>query len=413
MRKPRESATVLGKARPEQVGLSAERLERIGAAFGEEIQQGRLPGAVVLIARNGKIAYWEAFGKRDPAQPDPMAKDDIFRIYSMTKPIVSVAVLLLAEEGRLALHEPIGKYCPPLAKLQVAHRNPGGARQGPGANPVQGQGYTLKRAVREITIQDLLRHTSGLTYAFRANHLEREYTEMERGIMDASNAEVVERLGSVPLAFEPGTTWEYSRGTDVLGRLVEVVAGQSLGEFLAERILRPLGMKDTGFWAQSKAQSRVAQPGPDPDTGKRQDVLNVTQPPRFEMGGAGLVSTAGDYIRFAQMLLNGGELAGERLLGRKTVAWMTADHLGGIDRGLDYLPGPGVGFGLGFAVRTAGGESAMPGTPGEYYWSGIAGTHFWVDPQEQLIGLLLIQAPSLRIHFRHRIRSLVLQAVVE
>src|SRR5690349_22110726 len=201
MRKPRESSSVLAKTRPALAGLSTERLERIGTAFEAEIKAGRTPGAVVLIARHGKIAYWEAFGKRDPAKSDAMAKDDLFRIYSMTKPIVSVAVMMLAEEGRLSLNEPVGKYLKPLAKLQVAHRNPGG-------------GYTLKPAVREITIQDLLRHTSDLTYAFRANHVEKEYTEIERGIMDASNTEVVERLASVPLAFEPGTTWEYSRSTD-------------------------------------------------------------------------------------------------------------------------------------------------------------------------------------------------------
>jgi CubicO group peptidase (beta-lactamase class C family) len=217
----------------------------------------------------------------------------------------------------------------------------------------------------------------------------------------------------VPLAFQPGSTWEYSRSTDVLGHVVEVVSGKTLGEFLAERILKPLGMVDTAFSARPDAQSRVAQPGPDPDTGQPQQVLDVTRPPRFEMGGGGLVSTAGDYLRFAQLLLNGGELGGVRLLGRKTVEWMTADHLGNIDRGLDYLPGPGVGFGLGFAVRQAQGMATVPGSPGEFSWSGIAGTHFWVDPREQLIGLLLIQAPSLRIHFRHLIRALVLQSVVE
>ncbi|HEX7927030.1 MAG TPA: serine hydrolase [bacterium] len=399
MRKPRESSSVLAKTRPALAGLSSGRLERIGTAFEAEIKAGRTPGAVVLVARHGKIAYWEAFGKRDPAKSDAMAKDDLFRIYSMTKPIVSVAVMMLAEEGRLSLNEPVGKYLKPLAKLQVAHRNPGG-------------GYTLKPAVREITIQDLLRHTSGLTYAFRANHVEKEYTEIERGIMDASNTEVVERLASVPLAFEPGTTWEYSRSTDVLGALVEAVSGKTLGDFLAENILRPLGMKDTAFWARN-AQSRMAQPGPDPDTGKPQQVLNVTKPPRFEMGGGGLVSTAADYIRFAQMLLNGGELAGERLLGRKTVEWMTADHLEGIDKGREYLPGAGVGFGLGFAVRTAPGHSTLPGSIGEFYWSGIAGTHFWCDPREQLIGVMMLQSPSLRIHFRHLVRQLVLQAVEE
>ncbi len=401
MRKPMERKSMLAKTRPESVGLSSRRLARIGEAFEREIGLGRLPGAVVLVARNGKIAYWEAFGRRDPSQPAPMARDDLFRIYSMTKPIVSVAVMMLAEEGRLALHEPIGKYCAALRKLQVAQRSPGG------------RGYALVPAARDITIQDLLRHTSGLTYAFRANHVEKEYAAIEHDIMNVTAAEVVQRLGTVPLAFQPGSTWEYSRSTDVLGHLVEVVAGRTLGEFLAERILAPLGMKDTGFSARTGALERVAQPAPDPDTGKPQQVLNVKRPPRFEMGGGGLVSSAGDYIRFAQMLLNGGELDGTRLLGPKTVQWMAADHLGAINRGLDYLPGPGVGFGLGFAVRQEPGMATFPGSPGEFYWSGIAGTHFWVDPQEQLIGVLMIQAPSLRIHYRHLVRALVLQAAVE
>jgi CubicO group peptidase (beta-lactamase class C family) len=403
MRNPKVKSASLAAARPEQVGLSSARLARIGVALDREIAQGRLPGAVVLVARRGRIAYWEAFGRRDPAQPAPMRRDDVFRVYSMTKPIVSVAAMMLHEEGRFALNDPISRFFPAFAKLTVAVARPGGA-QGPQA---------LEAAERPITIQDLLRHTAGLTYGFRDTHLKAVYEQAEQGISTLTNREVVERLGSLPLAFQPGTVWEYSRATDVLGALVELISNRSLGEFLAERILQPLGMKDTGFWLPEQHWARLAEPGPDPETGKPQPVVDVKHQPAFESGGGGLVSTAQDYIRFAQVLLGGGQLDGTRLLGPKTVAWMTSDHLGAISRGREYIPGQGYGFGLGFAVRESAGLSPMLGTAGDYTWSGAAGTYFWVDPAEQLIGIMMIQAPSLRMYYRHLIRTLVLQALME
>jgi CubicO group peptidase (beta-lactamase class C family) len=385
---------------PESVGLSSERLARIGQALEPDIARGRIPGAAVLVARHGKVAFWEAFGKRDPAGTAPLERTDIFRIYSMTKPIVSVAVMMLAEEGRFILGDPVGKYIPALAKLQVAVPN--------------GGTLALEPARSDITIQDLLRHTSGLTYGSRATHLKQAYEEAERGIFDLTNAEVMQRLGKLPLAFHPGTTWEYSRSTDVLGYLVEVISGKTLGEFLRERILGPLGMNETAFSVPEAKWSRIAQAGPDPDTHQPQAMLEVRHPRKFESGGGGLVSTASDYLRFAQLMLNGGESEGVRLLSPRTVAWMTSDHLGpAIARGAEYIPGAGYGFGLGVAVRGAAGIAPMYGSAGDYHWSGAGGTFFWVDPQQQLIGILMLQAPSVRQYYRQLIKSLVLQAVME
>ncbi|HUJ74659.1 MAG TPA: serine hydrolase domain-containing protein [bacterium] len=392
---------VLRPVEPEQVGLSSERLARIGTAFEEQVQRGRLPGAVVLVARHGQLAYWQAVGRRDPAKLEPMQRNDLFRIYSMTKPIVSVGIMMLVEEGRLLLNDPVSKYLPNLGGRQVAV---------PDSAPAAG--YRLERAQRDITVQDLLRHTSGLTYGFRETHLKRVYEQAEEGIQDLTNAQVVERLAELPVAFQPGTVWEYSRSTDVLGYLIEVLSGQSLEMFLQERILGPLGMDDTAFHAPLGEQHRLAQPGPDPLTGQPQAILNVLQPPRFQSGGGGLVSSAGDYARFAQMLLNGGELEGVRLLGPRTLRLMAADHLGGIAHGKEFIAGPGHGFGLGFAVRLEAGQAPVPGSVGEFFWSGAAGTHFWVDPQEALIAVMMIQAPSLRQDFRQLIRNVVLQAIV-
>jgi CubicO group peptidase (beta-lactamase class C family) len=308
--------------------------------------------------------------------------------------------MMLAEEGRFVLSDPIGAYLPALAKLQVAV-------------PRNGQ-LALEPARADVTIHDLLRHTSGLTYAFRANHLQSLYAELDRDILTRSNAEVVDALGQLPLAFQPGSRWEYGRSTDVLGRLVEVVAGMTLGEFLRARIFTPLGMRDTGFHVPETKWARLAEAGPDPATGQSMPLLPVRHPPRFEMGGGGLVSTAPDYLRFAQLLLGGGELEGVRLLSPRTLAWMTADHLGTIPPGPAFYPGPGYGFGLGFAVRTAAGLSAYPGSLGEYYWTGAAGTSFWVDPREQLIGIVMVQLPPvlpLLQHYWFKLRAPVLQSL--
>jgi len=394
------SSAAFPTATPSDVGLSKDGLGRLSAAFDREIERKRLPGAVLFVARRGRIAFLESLGVRDPKGSTPMTSDAIFRIYSMTKPIVSVAAMMLLEEGRLLLADPIAKYLPDFAKPNVAIETHDAAT---GRVSVE-----LVPAAREITIQDLLRHTSGLTYEFRGSGaVHKRYIEAKVFRRDQTNADQAGTLAKMPLLHQPGIHWEYSRSTDVLGRLVEVVAGQPLAEVLAQRILRPLGMVDSGFHVPAAARDRVAEPfEKDPDTGEAVTLLDVHAPPMFQSGGGGMVSTAQDYARFLHMMLQGGALDGARLLSRKTVEYMTADHLGPIP-GADALTGPGYGFGLGFAVRLSDGIAPTPGSAGSYYWGGIAGTTFWVDPREQLVAVMMIQAPGQREYYRAMFRNLV------
>lgn len=387
----------LPQAVPEDVGLSSAGLARLGNVIQDEIARGRVPGAVALVARHGRIAYFERFGVRDPASEGPMADDSIFRIYSMTKPIVSVAAMMLWEAGRFLLSDPIGKYLPELANPKVA--------------VARGAEIELAAAERPITIQDLLRHTSGLTYEFRGGGpVHKMYTAARIYIRDQSNADQVATLGRMPLLDQPGTKWEYSRSTDVIGRLVEVLSASTLGEYLQRRVLTPLRMVDTAFHVPPNMHGRLAEAfAKDPDTGNGVQLINVRNAPKFESGGGGLVSTAADYARFLQMLLNGGRLDAVRLLSRKTIELMTSDHLGPI-RGASDLLLPGYGFGLGFAVRLQPGIAPVPGSVGQYFWGGLAGTTFWVDPREQLFAILLIQAPGQRDYFRNLFRDLVYAA---
>lgn len=392
--------TPLPAAKPEDVGLSAAALERLSMALRDRVASGHVPGAVALVARHGKIAYHESFGTLDPATGAPMPQDAIFRIYSMTKAIVSVAVMMLWEEGRLLLGDPIGKYLPALANPMVG--------------VVKDGTLTTVAAERPITVQDLLRHTSGLTYEFRGTSpVHQAYAEARVARLRQTNEEQVAALASVPLLHQPGTVWEYSRSTDVLGRLVEVISGQTLGTFLAERILRPLGMSDAGFSVPERDHGRIAEAfAKDPEGGGDVALLDARRPAIFESGGGGMVATAMDYARFLAMLLNNGRLDDTRLLGRKTIELMTADHLGTITGAADLLP-PGHGFGLGFAVRKVAGLAPFPGSVGNYYWGGAAGTSFWVDPAERLFAVLMIQAPMQREHYRLLFRDLVYAAITD
>ncbi len=387
-------------ALPEEVGLSSKRLQRLDDVLRGEIDIGRVPGTVALVARRGKVAHFEALGARDPASAAGMHKDSLFRIYSMTKPVVSVAAMMLWEEGRFLLGDPLPKYLPEFADRKVAVE--------------RGGRIELVPAARDITLQDLLRHTSGLTYEFRGDApVQKMYMEAKTYRRNQTNAEQAATLAALPLMYQPGTRWEYSRSTDVLGRIIEVLTGDSLGEVLAERILKPLGMTDTDFFVPPAKHQRLAEPfARDPDTGAEVQLLEVRDRPSFESGGGGLVSTAMDYARFLQMLLNGGTLDGVRLLSRKTIEYMTADHLGGVPGTPDLLI-PGYGFGLGFAVRLQTGIAQVPGSTGQYYWGGLAGTTFWIDPAEQLFALLLIQAPGQREYFRVLFRDLVYAAVAD
>ena len=388
----------LPRAEPEEIGLSSSRLARLGSVLRAEIERGRVPGAVALIARRGRLGFFESFGLRDPAADSPMRKDDIFRIYSMTKPITSVAAMMLWEEGRFLLSDPIAKYLPEFTDLYVAVE--------------RGEEIERVPAARAITIQDLLRHTSGLTYEFRGpGPVQKMYMGAKVYSRSQSNADQVASLSKLPLLHQPGTRWEYSRSTDVIGRLIEVLSGHTLGDFFEKNILQPLGMVDTAFHVPPRHHSRLAESfAKDPDSGAAVQLVEVRNAPAFESGGGGLVSTAGDYARFLQMLLNGGTLDGFRILSRKTIELMTADHLGAITGAPDLLL-PGYGFGLGFAVRLQAGISHVPGSIGQYFWGGLAGTTFWVDPAEQLFAVLLIQAPGQRDYFRTLYRDLVYSAI--
>jgi CubicO group peptidase (beta-lactamase class C family) len=400
----------LPSASPESLGFSSERLARIGPAIKGEIERGQYPGAVILVARKGHIVYFESVGQLDPASGKAMPKDAIFRLYSMTKPYTSVAAMMLVEEGRLRLTDPVSKYIPSFAKLEVSVST---------TDPATGNvRYTNVATDREITIQDLLRHTSGLVYAGFTAHPKVKELYLKEGVdwKDVTPAEQIERLGKVPLAHQPGTAFEYGLSVDVLGRVIEVISGMPLGQFIQERIFVPLKMADSSFLVPTEKLGRLAQPfAKDPATGSPINLLDVTVPQKNDAGGAGSVGTAGDYVRFLQMMLNGGQLDGVRLLSPTTVKYMTSDHLGDIkSSGFVALPSA-IGFGLGFAVRRETGLFEVTGTAGEYFWAGAAGTGFYVDPKEQVICVLMTQAmPGMQRRYdRYLFKQLVYQAITD
>jgi CubicO group peptidase (beta-lactamase class C family) len=387
---------------PEEIGLSADRLERIRKTLRHDVERRLIPGAVMLIARGGRIGFAEAVGYRDREAGAPMSLDAIFRIASMTKPITSVAAMMLSERGDLQISLPVAEYLPEFKERTV--------------------GVDRVRAQRTMTVQDLLRHTSGLTYAgFGDSPVQLVWRGADLMSETQTNADLVAKLGHLPLMFEPGTTWEYSMSTDVLGRVVEVVSGQNLADFFAAHITGPLGMTDTAFAAAGARAERVAEPQTEAASGVRPPMRDVARPPRWASGGGGLVSTAADYLRFCQMLLNGGALDGHRLLAPKTIRYMAANHLppdcgyGDTARerfgALAPVPEMGYGFGLGFAVRTQPGMSPAPGSVGEYFWGGVTGTYFWIDPAEDLIAIFLAQAPDRRLYYRYLSRQLVYAAI--
>ena len=386
----------MDRAAPASLGLSAEK----SLAFKNELQRrvdaGEMPGAVLLVARHGKVAALEAVGYQDRNAKTPMKTDSIFRIASLTKPIVSVAAMTLVEEGRLMLHDPVAKYLPEFKDTQVAVQKSG---------PDGKTEWTLERQRRPMTIQDLFRHTAGLTYGqFDNSHVDQLY--VQTGILSREQTleDQVKKLATLPLKHQPGTTFDYSLAVDVLGRVIEVISGQTLDVFIKTRITAPLGMVDTGFWVEPTNHARIAEPQTNPATGKPYIDRPVTSRPKLLNGGGGMVSTASDYARFAQMVLNGGQLEGRRYLSRKSVELMTANHLPPNVRytertltlwaNLSPTPDYGTGFGLGFAVRTEQGRSSMQGSVGEFWWSGATGTNFVADPKEKLILVLLTQQPT-------------------
>ncbi|HEY1102524.1 MAG TPA: serine hydrolase domain-containing protein [Burkholderiaceae bacterium] len=382
------------------LGLCPQRLAQLRQVFQAEIDRQRLPGAVLAIARHGQPAFFEALGQQDPTTGVPMAPDSIFRIYSMTKPVVSVAALMLMERGQLLLGDSLAKWLPEFAAMQVAVECPSGT--------------VLQPARQAITVHDLLRHTAGFTYEFLGDsRVQQQYRQRRIGARERSNAEFASELARIPLQFEPGTVWGYGRATDVLGRVVEVASGQPLGAFLQTEIFAPLGMVDTGFAVPAAQQHRIAEPfAKDPDGQPAMHLLEPRRVPAMEAGGGGLMSTAADYARFLDCLLAKGERQGVRLLGPRTVDFMVADHLGALPADGTLLS-PGYGFGLGVAVRTAAGLASGPGSVGMYHWSGIAGTTFFVDPAENLWAMLLVQAPNQRDEYRQRFRNLVYAALTD
>jgi CubicO group peptidase (beta-lactamase class C family) len=376
--------------------LDAGRVDQLEQAFAADIQKKRYPGAVMLIARDGRVAYEKALGVQDTVTGAPMRIDSIFRIYSMTKPVVSVVAMQLVEEGRIRLDDPVPQYIPELKGLSVGVEKDGKLEIVP--------------AQREITIRDLLRHTSGFTYGvFGKGMVKSLYTKNDVDSTDLTNAELVQRLAKVPLTYQPGTVWEYGRSTDVLGHLIERVTGQPLDAVLEARVFKPLKMPDTGFWVPLEKLDRIAEAfDKDPDSAAVYQLLQVRYKPKYLAGGQGLVSTARDYVRFAQMLLNGGELEGVRVLSKQSLEEMTRNQLGTIKG--PFAP---YGFGLGFAVRLTDEGGSSPGRAGEYNWSGYGGTAFWVDPKEGLIAILMMQAPNQRTHYRALYRKYVYGALAD
>jgi CubicO group peptidase (beta-lactamase class C family) len=401
---PALAADPLPRAKPEAVGMSSARLALIGKALKSDVDKGRLPGAVIAVARKGKLVYYEAVGYRDKEANAPMTKDAIFSIASMTKPMTSVGVLMLYEEGRLLISNPVAKYLPPLADRRVAASLD---------NPSE-----TVLATRQPTVQDLLRHTAGLLYGGRGTTALHKLYPASSGTAGTTmtGAEFIAKLGSLPLAYQPGTVWDYSLAVDVNGLVVEAVSGQTLGQYLRERIWGPLGMTDTGFTIAPGKQDRYAKAfANDPDTGKPQSVLDLTQPLKFECGGGCGSSTAGDYLRFAQMLANKGSLGKARILGRKTVEYMTSDHLGPeVKNGIPQVDPArtGYGFGLGVAVRRQDGITPINGSAGDYHWGGAYGTFFWVDPKENLVVVFMAHTPGvIRQYYRALLGAMVLQAL--
>jgi CubicO group peptidase (beta-lactamase class C family) len=386
--------------RPEDVGFSSKRLGTTREVLKADVDAKRLPGAVLLIARNGKIAFYDAVGYQDRASETPMNKECIFPIASMSKPITTVAAMILAEESKLDVAAPVAQYLPEFKDVKVGLE---------GAPPK-----------RPMTIQDLMRHTSGLTYGvFGDSPVDQMYRKAAI-FTSKSLAQMIKTIAGLPLLHQPGEFWEYSVSTDVLGRVVEVASGMDLDSFVRERITGPLKMNDTGFWVKPPAVSRLTKPD-GPPNGSSED---ATQKPDVFSGGGGMLSTAGDYARFCQMLLNGGELDGVRILAPKTIALMTSDQLpANVERhtpvamalgAFGPVPEMGTSFGLGFAIRTDAGRNPLPGSVGDFSWGGITGPMFWVDPQAKLVAVLMAQSPRamLNVIWRQTV-TMVYQAMVD
>ncbi len=384
-------------------GFSRTRLARFQPAMAREVERGSFNGCVALIARNGQIVHHEAYGHQDNARRVPMTREAIFLLASMTKPLTSVAAMMLIEEGRMKIGDPITQWLPELRELKVMTAQ--------GEVPL----------ARPITVQDLLRHSSGFVYAASApfprirEMYEQLDIEARRGPVPGD--EMLKRLGTIPLAFQPGAQFFYSISTDVLGLLLERVAGQPLDRLIAERLTTPLGMTDTVWWVDPARRSRVAESiASDPLSAPMWQSYRIEQnpaPASHFKGGAGMVGTSADYFRFAQMVANGGSFEGKRYLSTPTVNWMLSDHMGSMGGSPQASTGPGYGFGLGFGIRREQGIAVAPGSPGDAMWAGAWGTSFTIDRAEKLVGVFMAQGPSSRTHTRMVFKNLVYGAMVE
>ena len=426
------TAKEMSITKPERQGFSTERLAKLTQLMNAKVEDGTMVGGMGMIARNGKIIYSQTYGQADREAGKAMADDAIFRIYSMTKPITGVALMMLYEEGKFRLNDPIAMYIPEMANLQVALSTGGtgivsdgttSTAIGSGDESLVGQ---TRKPTRQPTIRDLMTHTSGLTYGIFGN-TEVDQAYRKAGLMgDMDLKEFVTALGKLPLQYDPGSQWHYSVSVDVQGYLVEVLSGMKFSEFLEQRIFAPRDKQDTAFKVNEGNKDRLAQLyKPEgvtadnyfsPATGSGLEVADAFMSAgyiygvKFESGGGGLVATARDYLRFSQMMLNGGELDGVRILSPKTVDLMTTNHIG--DLGLGYGR-KGIGFGLDFAVVLNPGELGEVSSAGEYNWGGAAGTRFWIDPQEQLIGLFMVQSIPHRTRLADDFKVMTYQALVE
>lgn len=387
--------------------LSPEGLAKVSDYIRNEVATGKIPGAILLLQQHGKPVYYENFGVRDVATEISMSADTIFRLYSMSKPITSVMAMMLVEEGKLALDDPVSKYIPAFAGMKV------GVEKRAEDGKV---GLALEPLDRPVTIKDLMRHTSGLPYGYYGGGAVRElYAEAKLFNRNLSNADFAAKIATLPLVEQPGTVWDYGFSTDVLGRVVEVISGKTLLQFERVRLLGPLGMTETAFFVADPAKfPRIAEPMPeDRNINPTTQVRDIRRPATWESGGGGMVGTVGDYARFAQMLLNGGTYDGRRYLKPETIALMASDHIGSetrIARDQNYYPGASSGYGLGFAVRT----SVPAGTSwplGEYRWDGVGGTFFFIDPEDDLFGIFMVQTPSQRGRIQLALKTLIYQAM--
>lgn len=388
--------------------FSPDGLAKVSEYIRNEIATGKIPGAILLLQQHGKPVYYENFGVRDVATEISMSADTIFRLYSMSKPITSVMAMMLVEEGKLSLDDPVARYIPAFANMKV------GVEKKAEDDRVA---LVLEPLNRSVTIEDLMRHTAGLPYGYYGGDLVNKLYA-DAGLFenkDSTNAELVAKITALPLAEQPGTIWDYGLSTDVLGRIIEVIAGKSLLEFAKQRLLDPLGMTETAFYVADPAKwPRIAEPMPeDRAISPMTQVRDIRKPLKWQSGGGGLVGTIGDYARFSQMLLNGGTLEGRRYLKPETIALMASDHVGPethIERDRNYYPGESSGFGLGVAVRT----SVPEGTSwplGEFRWDGVGGTFFFIDPEDDLFGIFMVQTPTQRGRIQLALKTLIYQAM--